>query len=412
MSTMSLDPPALPEGFITGTGPMLPGSEFSRQSGPASGAKPSLDPKTVTVAIAISNDSTRQHIDKTLTAAELEIRQKTSFELGAVVDLGGDQARVLEWLQKYFVESAPRPLILISDLLKAPADPIDGFLTRECQTRFAKHALGTIAVMHSPERMTDIDRTILPDVSRDDFARAMVLLMGRLEYLAVPVGRKDVDPQSIIIRPLRRDNETEFRDYFRLRHQVYSQMGYLDQATEDSSGKLEMNEADVHSIHLGAFCRSGCRLIGAARVVTSGEADPLLVKLFGVIAKRDPIAKRRLEEAYPLGLPIFQTHREMNPIMVDIYTKKQKCGELSRVIVDRTFRGNGVSSRLVAEALQSAIGQGLKRIFLECLKIHEHLYEMHGFKRMPGLEASVVDVKRTMIAMELQADVFAKISAR
>jgi len=359
------------------------------------------------VAIAISNATTRQHIAQMLDESDAEIRAKTSAALTDVVDLDGDQARVLDWLQRYFSDATARPLILISDLLKKPADPIDGFLTRECQKRFAGHALGTIAILQSRERLTDIDRTIVPDVTRDDLAHALVMLLGRLQYLRAPVPRQAVDPRSIVIRPLRSDNEAEFRSYFQLRHRVYSQMGYLDDVTERSLSKLEMNEADVHSIHLGAYCRSGYResLVGSARVVTNSEADPVLVGLFETIADRDPVSKQRLGEAYQLGLPIFHTYRKMTPIIGEIFRKGQKCGELSHVIVDQAFRGSGISNRLISEALERAAGRGVARIFLECLKIHEPLYEKHGFRRMSGFEASVIDVNRTMIAMELQEEV-------
>jgi predicted GNAT family N-acyltransferase len=372
------------------------------------------NPKAVTIALAISNGTTRQHIAQKLDESDAEIRAKTSAELARVVDLDGDQAKVLDWLQRYFSAATARPLILISNLLKGPADPLDGFLTRECQKRFAKHALGTIAILQSRERLTDIDRTIVPDVTRDDLAHAMVMLLGRLEYLRAPVPRQAVDPQSMVIRPLRSDNEAEFRSYFQLRHRVYSQMGYLDDFGERSLSKLEMNEADVHSIHLAAYCRSGCRelLAGCARVVTNSEADPVLVDLFEIIADRDPVAKQRLGEAYPLGLPIFHTYRQMTPIMGEIFRKGQKCGELSRVIVDRAFRGSGISNRLISEALERAVGRGVTRIFLECLKIHEPLYEKHGFRQMSGFEASVIDVKRTMIAMELQPDVITRIAEK
>jgi hypothetical protein len=62
--------------------------------------------------------------------------------------------------------------------------------------------------------------------------------------------------------------------------------------------------------------------------------------------------------------------------------------------------------------LERAVGRGVTRIFLECLKIHEPLYEKHGFRQMSGFEASVIDVKRTMIAMELQPDVITRIAEK
>lgn len=377
------------------------------------GAKASPGGHAVTIATGISSNVTRQYILRMLSESDAEIRAKTSAELNDIV-VGGDQARILDWLQRYFSEPGAMPLILISDLLKPPAHPTDGFLTRECQKRFCKHALGTVAVLPSRQRVIDIDRTIAPDVSQDDLVHTMVMLLGRIEYLMAPVRSQAADQRSIVVRPLRSGNEAEFRGYFQLRHRVYSQMGYLDDFTEWNPAKLEMNEADVHSIHIGAFCRSGCResLVGSARVVTNNGADPLLIELFEKIAGNEPAVRHRLGEAYPLGLPIFHTYRQMNPIISEIFQKKQKCGELSRVIVDQASRGSGISSRLIAEALERAVGRGLTRLFLECLKIHEPLYEKHGFRRLLGFEASVIDVKRTMIAMELRSEVVATIAEK
>jgi len=167
-------------------------SEPASATETAVGAKQSLRANAVTIALAISNGTTRQHIAQMLDGANADIRARTSAELTRVVDLDGDQAKVLDWLQKYFSDATARRLILISNLLKAPSDPIDGFLTRECQKRFAEQALGTIAILQSRERLTDIDRTIAPDVTRDDLAHAMVMLLGRLEYVIAPVPEAEV----------------------------------------------------------------------------------------------------------------------------------------------------------------------------------------------------------------------------
>lgn len=366
-------------------------------------------PHAVTVATAIANNVTREHIERLLSQCEAEIKAKTSAEMTRIF-VWGDQANILAWLQGFFLEPSGMPLILICDALKPPSDPVEGFLTRECQKRFFNHALGTIAILPARQRVIDIDRTIAPDVARDDLVYAMVMLLGRIEYLMPPAKPHRSVQQRIVVRPLRGGNEAEFRSYFHLRHRVYSQMGYLPQFAEESVSKLEMDEADVHSIHLGAFCRSGCReeLVGTARVVMNSEADPALVNLLGTIARQDSACRDRLGKAYTCGLPISQTFAQMNPIIRQIVGKT--CGELSRVIVDRDYRGTGISSLLISEALKMAVGRGLTRIFLECMKIHRPLYEKHGFSWMPGFEASVVDVKRTMIAMELAPEIVAGIA--
>ena len=230
------------------------------------------------------------------------------------------------------------------------------------------------------------------------------MVLGRLAYIGTPVRCSTASLNSISVRPLRKDNEGEFTEYFRLRHRVYSFMGYLNRDVEECRSKLEINEADVRSIHLGAFFLRGARatLAGCARVVVNSEVDWGLQKMFERIAGTDPVAKERLREAYPLGLPIFQSHEVLNKTMTVVLRSRERVGELSRVIVDREFRGMGISKKLVAYALARAADQDLRRIFLECLSIHRGLYEGLGFRCIPGVEGTVVDVNRTMIAMELQ----------
>jgi predicted GNAT family N-acyltransferase len=94
----------------------------------------------------------------------------------------------------------------------------------------------------------------------------------------------------------------------------------------------------------------------------------------------------------------------MNPIVYEVCTQNQACGELSRVIVVEEFRGMGLSRRLIDEALHRSIKDGAQRLFLECLQVHEGLYEGHGFQRIRNVRGRVVDVERTMIAMEMRRE--------
>jgi GNAT superfamily N-acetyltransferase len=258
--------------------------------------------------------------------------------------------------------------------------------------------------------MADIDRTIGRDSTATELQDKLKLIVDRLDYLAAPAGAAPMSICTVAVRPLR-TNETEFREYFRLRRRVYTAMGYLDEEVENTRSGLEINEADVHAIHLGAFCSDGIRqrLAGTARVVTMDGADSALQRLFEGMTSIDPVAISRLDSPYMLGLPIFQSHSALNPVIGDIFVRNEPCGELSRVIVAPEFRGLGISSRLIDEAVRRSRDRGVQRLFLECLAIHERLYERHGFKRIRGVEGQVVEVGRTMIAMEQRLDASAAI---
>jgi predicted GNAT family N-acyltransferase len=311
---------------------------------------------------------------------------------------------IIAFLKNCFLESCAIGAILISDwLVESILDRGAISLGKACHSEFEAKAFGTVAIVRQVRRVTDIDRTISPDCTGRNLEIVLGLVIDRLRYLAPPGRQLPVNCNPIVVRPLRADNETEWRNYFLLRHRVYTIMGYLTQEVECSPSRLEVNEADVHAIHIGAFHRDGVqeRLVGTARVVTNSEADRALQETFEAITGQDQIARQSLDTPYFLGLPIFHTHEAMNPIMQEVFTTNQSCGELSRVIVSPEYRGSGISQKLIREALRRSVAKGAQRVFLECLPVHERVYEKHGFRRIEGVAGPVVDVGRTMIAMEI-----------
>ena len=362
----------------------------------------------VKLAIAIKNPSVRNHFRGLLDVVVPRLNQPSQCE---VVDLADEQSQLIEYLKTFFDQDHQNMAVLISDWL-APSDSVRhrNSLIKECQAALGANSLGTIAIMRHPRRLPDVDRIVVLDCTDRTLQGTLELILARLEYIAGPTRTTQSDYRSINVRPLR-TNETEFRDYLSLRHHVYTIMGYLDDEVEGNRSRLEVNEADVHAIHVGAFWRDGVRerLVGTARVVTNSPADTQLQEMLEAMVASDPVAKERLDTPYPLGLPIFQSHRGMNRIIHEIFTTNQRCGELSRVIVAREFRGSGISRMLIDETLRRGIGQGTERLFAECLHIHEKLYEHHGFQRISGIAGPVIDVGRTMIAMEMRAEAIAAI---
>lgn len=353
----------------------------------------------ISVGTSISDVNTRQHVTQLLT-------EVAPLEGLSVVEVGCQQTCLTEWLKKYYATSTPDPLILISDFF-TNKDVLNGTrtLATEYLEIFGERAFATIAITCQGGRLTDIDRLMPPDIGSAELRAILKRVVDRIYYLAPPTPAIKVEPDSLSLRLVRMDNVTELVSYFRLRHKVYTLMGYLDEDVENSSSRLEINEADTHSIHLAAFRRTGGQelLIGTTRVVTNEQPNHLVRDALLRLTNGDLTAKARLHDVYPLGLPIFQSHKGMDSIIRDIYFQRplQRCGEVSRVIVHPDFRGNGIAHRLMKEAILRSRQRGTQRLFLECLKIHEHLYNEHGFVRLPDIEGPVVDVYRTMIAMEL-----------
>lgn len=367
----------------------------------------------IRLVTSIKNPQTRHHFDDLLTVVAPRLGSERSAGLPEFVDLGIEPESLFQRLRDYFAAGTSAVAVLISDwLLSTPLNDGATTLASRCQAAFANNIFGMVAITSRGRRFPDIDRTISPECTAGALEEAVGLVIDRLDYLSTPAQRLRVDCGLINVRRIR-TNETEFLNYFMLRHRVYTIMGYLDEELVNTRSRLEVNEADVHGIHWGAFYRQGVqeKLVGTARVVTNGPPDAALHKLFSGLVINDPVAKQRLNTPYLLGLPIFQSHQGMNSIMSEVLNRNEVCGELSRVIVAPEFRGNRISQKLIDKALEKSISDGAQRMFLECLQVHETLYEKHGFQRIPGVIGPVVDVGRTMIAMQMRADAIQKIQA-
>jgi predicted GNAT family N-acyltransferase len=312
--------------------------------------------------------------------------------------------RAVEIVTKTLAEAPGAIGVLLSDLLiTGQRVPMPTPFARACASRFSGERLGTIAIAPRPQRVEDIDRTLHPSCDPDTLARALCLVTGRLDFLQVPKKQSPIQHEGLTVRPLRENHVGEFGSYFKLRHKIYTIMGYLDEQTEQTRSHFEINEADTHAIHIGAFFKTENReiLVGTARVVTTTEPNESLRSMFKQLAIGDPALRKRLDIPYDLTLPVFQSHKLMTPIMLEAIRADVVCGELSRVIVESEFRGMGLSRRLIHVAVESAIRAGASRLFLECLPSHETLYVRHGFHKLDGVQGPVVDVRRTMLAMEM-----------
>ncbi len=256
----------------------------------------------------------------------------------------------------------------------------------------------SVAVESDSQRIVDIDRVIAPDSPRLEWIQVLGQMSAKLLYLSRPSQR----PSNSDITCRTITGQGEFHAYFRLRHSVYSVMGYLEREVETCTSQLEIDSSDPHAMHFGAFAagRTGEMLVGTARMVTNRPAVPALVKSLAQMSAGDPIIRKRLANELPLQLPVFQSQR-MNPVLTEILSQDVVCGELSRVIVGSQHRGSGISTLLVDHTIERARHQGVQRMFLECLPCHVPFYERMGFRVVPGLTGQVLGVQRTMGVMEL-----------
>jgi len=371
--------------------------------------------KKIVLLLAIKQDQMRERFKQLLLDSLPRMNSKgllVSVEVINLNDVTSEQSGFAQLIYEFVGKHRTDFTVLLADWLTDPIRRRPTSAASACIASCQPDKIATIGIMSNPGRTPDIDRTIAPNCDAMVLEIAIERVIKRLEYVSAPEKKTGIDLSLLDVRILK-NTQTEFDKYFSLRQQIYTIMGYLDGRVESARSQFEITEADTHAIHCGAFYRNDVKdvLAGTARIVLNTEADDGLRKMFLAMISRDVVLQSLLKNPYPLGLPIFQSHKGMNRIMQEILKKDLICGELSRVIVPNEFRGLGISRKLIDFAVQKAIAKGVRRVFLECLEIHEALYQHHGFRRIPGISGPVVDVGRTMIAMEMEQDRIEKIRA-
>ena len=309
-----------------------------------------------------------------------------------------------------FAERAECAAIVLSDELvqqKAPDDWRDEpweptRWAEELRATYEDKTYASIAVMDERTRVLDIDRVLFRDCGPGEFIDVLKLVARKLPYLAPPRPQKLRGP--VVVRPI--DSMKELREYFKLRHQVYRPMGYLEENVENATSRMDIDWCDTKAMHVGAFALSGLsgqpKLVGTARVVVAPMGGQRYRGWTRTLASEDSYLYRNLHRTVlPLMLPIFHSTDEMSDILGAVTKQKTVCGELSRVIVTDEYRGVGLFGLLMKVALCEAKRAGAERLFLECLEIHERIYGKFGFKTLEGMRGSAPGVGRTMIRMEL-----------
>jgi predicted GNAT family N-acyltransferase len=300
------------------------------------------------------------------------------------------EARLADWLKQPSYAA-----IILSDQL----------VDQNCMTaaakalydQFGEQLYASVAVTRRPKRILDIDRALSWYYTDGMLARVLHLAVARLAYLAPPV--RQLLPK-LRIRPIATD--TELCNYFKLRHQVYTPMSYLEEMIEETTTQMDIDWFDKQAVHLGAFGEQD-QLLGTARIITTELVNETHRERTMRVAAQDPVLEARvIYGGAPLALlPVFQSDNHFDGYLEAMHAviRGLRFAELSRVIVHPDYRGAGLSLDLVTAAVDVARQHDVFEIFLECLPIHERLYRKAEFRVVAGARGSVYGVDRTMIVM-------------
>lgn len=325
------------------------------------------------------------------------------------------EAKTIRELDAALTDPAAPRAIVVSDLLaNHPSDPccLDPEPTSWAETirrRYENKLLALVAITGwAPRRPPDIDRVVDLHVAPESLIEALELAARALDYKAPPQPTQLEYP--IEVRRIRRANE--LLEYYQLRYNVYNLMGYLDWKLEARGSGIEADWRDLNSVHIAAFERrrpNQYHVVGTARIILARSPDSnvgvlnlSLLESTSSLANQDPVLRSRFRPPFSnLSLPVWHSQPVYDKI-VDMFQRRERHGEISRVIVDEGHRGASLSRVMMAYALQLAYDLPLDLLFLECVPLHGSLYRKFGFRELPGTHQRVVNVDKTVIAMECQ----------
>lgn len=191
----------------------------------------------------------------------------------------------------------------------------------------------------------------------------------------------------------------ELIDSFRLRHDVYSTLGYLQRA--NSSG-LEIDAFDLVSIPFGAFDRQSGAMVGTLRLITTeiaAEYEHLIACALGEICDRALTDQALAPRAR--ALPSIVSDRVAHGITV-FNTPQYPIYELSRFVLHPHYRGAGISRGLVLLATAHAMRSSHATLLGGCLPQHVVHFARFGYSPLPdtGLDHfdSVGQIANAIIA--------------
>jgi predicted GNAT family N-acyltransferase len=303
-------------------------------------------------------------------------------------------------------------VILLSDALLNPDDEWrpqwrTSSAGKELRLTYSHKLYVSVAIDDRDERVADIDLVVPRACESKRLLEGLRLLGERLRYYAPPsANRPPWKELGIEPRPIR--SQTEMYEAFRLRHEVYRTMGYLESASADSEVGMEIDYCDLYSNHYGAFVPKpggGEELVGLARLIlVSGSGTQFRDWTHCIVSRSDALRKsvcRDRQRYAQFKLPIFST-LPLNSEIGQAFTGSDPWGELSRVIVAPAWRGSKIAKGLVERVLEDADALKTSVVLLECLDIHQQLYEGLKFASLyqrgevPGIGKTMIGMRRNL----------------
>lgn len=268
-------------------------------------------------------------------------------------------------------------LIIGSDLLDGaqPREPL-----RAARDEFGRGFLGVVHLGSSvPKEVVALDGVIRSDNVKSETRRVARLLNYRR-----PVRRVSPPcaPQTRLVR--KRD---DFEASLRLRFNVYDLMGYIPDQYRSSRTGLEMDNLDKYSLHYVSHLpgENNDQPVASLRLITRRRQRNSM-RWVGETLRENPDRrlKRSARAAQFQELPVFNAIKCLEEFQAMLQSEEAEYCELSRMVVDESCRGMGLSRHLIELALADARTRGIRCVFLACVPEQVRMYEKYGFLHFPS----------------------------
>jgi N-acyl-L-homoserine lactone synthetase len=172
----------------------------------------------------------------------------------------------------------------------------------------------------------------------------------------------------------------ELKDSFRLRNDVYRDVGFIS----PSASGLEVDPYDPFAVHFGAL--AGSRVVGSLRLITDRERPRTSALVRRVVADAaDPVLSRRIEQRQKAPLPALLA-QDVDGMLSDYNVDRRPLRELSRLVVERVFRGGPchLAERLMRLGIEVSKRLDDALLVISCHPRHVAMNAKYGFSILPG----------------------------
>lgn len=243
-----------------------------------------------------------------------------------------------------------------------------------------------------------LDGVVHPDHIADTLIETIQAVAARLWFkIPPPAMPLDKPRDGSTLRLVQVKDVETFEECLALRHQVYSSLGYLDDAVAEAHSKVELDCYDSYARHFAVVdIANDGHVVGTARLITPGydsifrrpaaDRDAPFSEWCDKLARTEPTRVFRdiLSKPAMSALPILDSFAYFNGLhdqeRYQPLVMPQHACEVSRVVVAPDYRGLGILRMLMDEAIRAARDAGKRFLLLECAPFHEDMYRKFGFE--------------------------------